>query len=316
MPDCCSDVLSVDLFTTDEELVLATWLEIDRPPDGRQVDDIFDGWNIPSEIPYYRRIDTAVAQILLERIQDHLPNWTALAGDRFVIARRIFDRRARRKIELWPHHLLTINWADSGPGFSWPVAYKATYVPVFDRTVVTASADCPETFGGVSDVAIGAFGSETSILEGSRRIIISDWTNQCASTIKSAGPICSTPGSSARPKRTHGPTRFGVMAARSGVRTNAPHLCRPREPRGRRKKSAAWPDLPQLRHYPCEDSAPPARPRPALLERAAFANPHDDCGSRILEVERQQNGGSESADELMEALELFGKNVLPHIRDV
>jgi hypothetical protein len=74
------------------------------------------------------------------------------------------------------------------------------------------------------------------------------------------------------------------------VRTKAPHLRRPREPRGRRNESAAWPDLPQLRHYPCEDSAPPARPRPALLERAAFANPHDDCGSRILDVERQQKG--------------------------
>ena len=43
---------------------------------------------------------------------------------------------------------------------------------------MTASADRPESFGGVSDVAIGAFGSETSILEGSRRIIISNWTNQ------------------------------------------------------------------------------------------------------------------------------------------
>jgi hypothetical protein len=178
MPDYRADAPSVDLFTADEELVLATWFEIDGPPCGGPVDDIFDGWNIPSEIPDYRRIDTAVAQIVLERIQDHLPNWTALAGDGFIIARGISDRRARRKIELWPHHLLTINWADSGPGFSWPVAYKATYIPLFDRTVVTASADSPETFGGVSVVAIGAFGSETSILEGSRCIIISDWTNQ------------------------------------------------------------------------------------------------------------------------------------------
>jgi hypothetical protein len=178
MLDYPPNASSVDLFTADEEFVLATWFEVDGPSYGGRIDDIFKGWNIPSEIPYYRRIDAAVAQILLERIQDHLPNWTALAGDRFVIARGIFDRRARRKIELWPHHLLTINWADSGPGFSWPVAYKATYVPLLDRTVVTASADCPEAFGGVSDVAIGAFGSETSILEGSRRIIISDWTNQ------------------------------------------------------------------------------------------------------------------------------------------
>ena len=178
MPDYRPGAPSVDLFTADEELVLATWFEIDRPSYGPRIDDIFDRWNIPSEIPDYRRIDAAVAQILLERVQDDLPNWTALAGDRFVIARDIFDRRARRKIELWPHHLLTINWADSGPGFSWPVAYKATYVPLFDRTVVTASADCAELLGGVCDVAIGAFGSETPILEGSRRIIISDWTSQ------------------------------------------------------------------------------------------------------------------------------------------
>jgi hypothetical protein len=178
VPDYRPDAPSVDLFTADEELVLATWFEIDHPSYGPRIDDIFDPWNIPSEIPDYRRIDAAVAQILLERVQDDLPSWTALAGDRFVIARDIFDRRARRKIELWPRHLLTINWADSGPGFSWPVAYKATYVPLFDRTVVTASADCPEAFGGVCDVAIGAFGSQTSILEGSRRIIISDWTNQ------------------------------------------------------------------------------------------------------------------------------------------
>jgi hypothetical protein len=100
MSDYCPDAPSVDLFTVDEELVLTTWFEIDRPPYGCRVDDIFDRWNIPSEIPDYRRIDTAVAQVLLERIQDHLPNWTALAGDRFVIARGIFDRRARRKIEL------------------------------------------------------------------------------------------------------------------------------------------------------------------------------------------------------------------------
>ena len=178
MHDYCPDAPSVDLFTADEELVVTIWFEIDHPSYGPRIDDIFDGWNIPSEIPDYRCIDAAVAQILLERIQEDLPNWTALAGDRFVIARGNFDRRARRKIELWPHHLLTINWADSGPGFSWPVAYKATYVPVFDRTVVTASADCPELFGGVCDVAVGAFGSDTSFLEGSRRIITSEWTNQ------------------------------------------------------------------------------------------------------------------------------------------
>jgi len=83
MPDYRPDAPSVDLFTADEKLVLATWFEIDRPSYGSRIDAIFDRWNIPSEIPDYRRIDTAVAQILLERIQDDLPKWAALAGNRF-----------------------------------------------------------------------------------------------------------------------------------------------------------------------------------------------------------------------------------------
>jgi hypothetical protein len=47
----------------------------------------------------------------------------------------------------------------------------------FDRTVVTASADCPDAFG-VCDVAIGAFGPEESIAQGSRRIVVADWSAQ------------------------------------------------------------------------------------------------------------------------------------------
>jgi hypothetical protein len=43
---------------------------------------------------------------------------------------------------------------------------------------VTTSADCPESFSGVCDIAIGSFGSGTSILEGTCRIITSEWAKQ------------------------------------------------------------------------------------------------------------------------------------------
>ena len=72
---------------------------------------------------------TAVAQILLDRVQDRLPQWAAVTEDSLQFARPIADRRALRKVEMLPRRLLTINWADSGPGFSWPVAYYATHVP-------------------------------------------------------------------------------------------------------------------------------------------------------------------------------------------
>jgi len=178
MPDYRHHAPTVVLFTDDEHLVLCDWFGVDYPRSERWIDDILDEWNIPYEIPEHRRIDAVVAQILLERVQDDHPNWTAGVGDRFVVARPILDRRARRKVELWPRHLMTINWADSGPGFSWPVAYKATYVPGFSRTVVTASADCSESFGGVCDVAIGCFGPDVSFLHGSHDVIVSDWSSQ------------------------------------------------------------------------------------------------------------------------------------------
>lgn len=131
-----------------------------------------DEWNIPNELYRYDRTDAAIAQILLERVQGRLPQWVGPTG-----AARLADRRGHRKVELWPQRLLTINWADSAPGYSWPAEYRTTYIPGFDRTVVTVSVDCAEVFG-VCDVGIGWFGPDQSILEGSRQIIVGDSSGQ------------------------------------------------------------------------------------------------------------------------------------------
>jgi len=50
-----------------------------------------------------------------------------------------------------------IDWAMSGPGISWPEAYYITFVPGFDRYVVTASRDSADLYG-CCDHAIGWFG--------------------------------------------------------------------------------------------------------------------------------------------------------------
>jgi hypothetical protein len=174
MPDYRPNAPSADLFSADEHLVLCDWFQTDYPRSGQRIDEILDEWGIPEEINGYQaRSSAGVAQIVLDRIQGRLPQWMGPTGG----ARPYFDRRVRRKVELWPQHLFTINWADTAPRYSWPVAYKATYVPGFDRTVVTASADCTEVFG-VCDIAIGAFGPEVSILQGTRDIIVNHWTWQ------------------------------------------------------------------------------------------------------------------------------------------
>jgi hypothetical protein len=52
-----------------------------------------------------------------------------------------------------------------------------TWLPNYDRYVVTASADCPDLFG-YCDFALGAFAIKTSIKEGARKIISADWSHQ------------------------------------------------------------------------------------------------------------------------------------------
>ena len=78
MPDYQPNAPSVDLFTADEHLVLCDWFGVNHPPPERWIEDILDEWNIPPDIYHYQRTDAAVAGILLERIQDRLPNWAGL----------------------------------------------------------------------------------------------------------------------------------------------------------------------------------------------------------------------------------------------
>jgi hypothetical protein len=127
----------------------------------------------------YRRIDAAVAFIVLERAEQRLPQWSAVRDDELILGRerRGASKIPNRKVLLQPRHLFTINWADNGPGFSWPVAYYVTWLPYYDRHVVTASADCPDAFG-YCDFALGAFSIDTPIKEGARKIIVDDWADQ------------------------------------------------------------------------------------------------------------------------------------------
>jgi hypothetical protein len=115
----------------------------------------------------------------LKNVEKRLPQWAALVGEELVLARqyRDLDKEPDRRILLQPRLLFEINWADSGPDFSWPVAYYVTWLPYYDRFVVTASADSPEALG-YCDFALGFFGIETRIKEGSSAIIRADWQEQ------------------------------------------------------------------------------------------------------------------------------------------
>jgi len=145
----------VSVFTIEEDLVLSDWVgtrPVEKIPPGLTVDEAMERLGYTEEAHNYRLEDAVVAGIVLERIQQRLPQWAAVdpdkpEGQRMRFAREYKDRTARRTVELNPRHLLTVNWADSGPGFSWPVAYYATWVPIYERYIVTASVTATSQSG-------------------------------------------------------------------------------------------------------------------------------------------------------------------------
>jgi hypothetical protein len=119
-------------------------------------------------------LNEAVARICLSDVQERLPQWGLCTDDGVILARARFAAPDRTFTPLNPERLLCINWADSGPGYSWPEEYYVTLLPGFGRYVVTASSDSTDCYG-VTDFALGWFRASLDVLTGSRRILTQWW---------------------------------------------------------------------------------------------------------------------------------------------
>lgn len=174
--------VAVDLFSPDEHAVLAQWFGVDPPSCAKDivVAEAARRLGFEEEPGHYRLIDAVVAFIVLERVEKDLPQWAAFDRDWNLIEARKYRDEATvpdRTVLMVPRYLFTLNWADSGPGFSWPEAYFVTWVPQYDRFVVTGSWDCPDALG-YCDFALGAFGADTRLKDGAKRIICRNWADQ------------------------------------------------------------------------------------------------------------------------------------------
>lgn len=173
------------IFHPQEQAILFDYFGMERPGELRAVDASARGSTSddPEEPvlvepdadgrPSTNGMANAVARLLLARIQSRLPQWIARKKGKIVLGRQ--HRRAKtRQVDPLPQFLFQINWANSGPGFSWPEAYHVTYVPGFQKFVVTASQDSPDAYG-YADLAIGWFAEETDVIQGSKRVILEWW---------------------------------------------------------------------------------------------------------------------------------------------
>lgn len=140
--------------------------------------DLYEDLEVPDEAEP-SQLEIAVAQILLHGSQKRLPQWGCVTGDGKVVQGRKNLQRPQgaEQITLHPQLLLCINWADSGPGFSWPEAYHITKIPGFDQYIVTASRDSPDAWG-CTDHAIGFCDANVRIKDAASEIIIRYWLKQ------------------------------------------------------------------------------------------------------------------------------------------
>ena len=169
---------NTSLFLPEEHKVISTWLDA-KPAEelsvGLTIEKALSDLNLlVPDVSVRSTVDWAVAAILLERIQDQLPQWASVRDGKATLGRTLRDRAADRTVEITPVHLVTINWADNGPGFSWPEAYHVTYVPYYDEYIVTGSVDSTDVYG-VTDFALGHFSPGEDIRKTSAQIIRSEW---------------------------------------------------------------------------------------------------------------------------------------------
>src|SRR5690606_5928484 len=74
-----------------------------------------------------------------------------------------------------PVFLFAIDWALTAPGFSWPCAYHCTYLPEYERQVVTCNFDTDEGCGA-TDLALGSFSPHEDLLNGALEVIKVNWS--------------------------------------------------------------------------------------------------------------------------------------------
>ena len=162
------------LLPDDEVRILQTYISGLSDP---SLEPIYNSIGVPTELDP-TRTQVAVAQILLSAIQADLPNWGCTNADGELEVGRFSHRRLPdAKLNFNPKHVCTINWADSGPGFSWPEAYYITYLPGFNCHVVTASRDGIDAYGCL-DHAIGFIDGHLAVIDAAKQIIIKSWVDQ------------------------------------------------------------------------------------------------------------------------------------------
>jgi len=119
-----------DIYKADERRLLEAWFEdtsLAIEDEGLLAEQGFD--HDPCEA--YTLLDAWVGAFAVRDIQARLPNCGICREDGVVLTRPIQKNRRSKKVAGLARFLFRINWADSGPGMSWPADYHLVWLPGF-----------------------------------------------------------------------------------------------------------------------------------------------------------------------------------------
>ena len=124
----------------------------------------------------FEALNNAVARIALAPVRKSLPVWGTYGDGKVYHTRQedIESKLPARGFRSQPVLALTLNWADSGPGYSWPLDYYISWIPFYDLYVVTASYDSDD-IEGYLDVAIGILEEGAEVETDLKRVITGHW---------------------------------------------------------------------------------------------------------------------------------------------
>lgn len=125
----------------------------------------------------YTLLDAWVGSFAVQHVQHRLPNCGISFEDGEVILTRTPRKVRSQKVTGLARFLFGINWADSGPGISWPADYYLVWLPGYERFVLTYSADSPEALG-YCDFALGHVSPKDDWRAAVRQIVVADWAAQ------------------------------------------------------------------------------------------------------------------------------------------
>jgi hypothetical protein len=171
---------AIKAFTPFEHAVLSDLFKIPRLRIARDIDiraavDRKGNPLLDLEVKYYLYPDlplrNAAAQILLKSAENQLPNYYSFRTKERV--RKPGIGATGKPITLKPQHILTIFWP-SGMGSDCVEAYYVTYVPGYDRFVVTVSQDSPDRYG-CEDFVLGWFSSRRDLRLSAGRVLSRFW---------------------------------------------------------------------------------------------------------------------------------------------